>query len=345
MTDGAQNEILARQVYTALTTRFAEHHPTVSIVLHARNRRWSCTIHSTTRACRIDCHAQLSAPYRLGCMDGDTTVADGWAANYTELYPAITCWLAGGTLPDLYDQAAFLNREIRALSALEAQLRVHEPALTPLLMHEYHRFSGGTYTLCVRMPTRSCRITFMADADRPTAHFLWDDCPLFAIPVTESADLAVLLRRWLIESAAPSALEQEFPWLVPGTLAQYYEAGRGIEGEFVMSWERMAMFYTDFAWPIAPVGHRFVALLRSAGYDRCFRAGQSLVTLILSRSRRHYLRPTQPRISFFFHADATMNVTLDRADRGTCRVFYRLPTALTPALRTMLDAFARQPID
>jgi hypothetical protein len=40
--------------------------------------------------------------------------------------------------------------------------------------------------------------------------------------------------------------------------------------------------------------------MRSKGFERTLRAGQSLYTLVLSRSRRHGLRENQNSISFSF---------------------------------------------
>ncbi len=48
---------------------------------------------------------------------------------------------------------------------------------------------------------------------------------------------------------------------------------------------------------------QFIAQLRGAGYDRKLRAGQSLDMFVVSRSRRHGLRPDQPRVVFCFHND------------------------------------------
>ena len=70
----------------------------------------------------------------------------------------------------------------------------------------------------------------------------WIGCRLFTIPVTNATDVAQLLQRWLLEHAMPRALEQEFPWLTTGQLAQYYEEGRGIEGEFLVSWDAIERY-------------------------------------------------------------------------------------------------------
>ncbi|MFD3166831.1 hypothetical protein [Herpetosiphon sp. NSE202] len=338
-------ELLTQNIYAELTTRFAEDDPHVSVSLQGKGVNWSCTIQAAKRACKISVYPREAMPYWIGFQNADTSVADGWTAHASDLYLPIAAWLHGADRAELYTRGEFIDREIRALGDLEAKLIEHDHALSAMLRHELQPFSKRAYDLVAQNPTRSCRIKFYGHNELPDAHFLWDDCPLFQFPVTQSADLAVMLRRWLIDSAAPSALEQEFPWLSVGKLAHYYEGGQGIEGEFIVSWDRMAVFYTNFNWPMAPIGHRFVGILRDAGYDRLFRAGQSLVTLVLSRSRRHNLRMEQASISFLFYADATMNVTLNKIGGRKEHVFYRLPVALTPNLRQMLDQFARQAID
>jgi hypothetical protein len=97
----------------------------------------------------------------------------------------------------------------------------------------------------------------------------------------------------------PSALKQEFDWLDIGKLASYYEAGRGIEGEFVVSWDKIELFYRDFAR--VP---DMIAQMRMAGFDKTLRVGQSLYTFIVSRARRHGLRSDQPHITFDFSPDS-----------------------------------------
>ena len=51
-------------------------------------------------------------------------------------------------------------------------------------------------------------------------------------------------------------------------------------------------------WPKRPDVVEFIVILRYAGYDRLLRAGQSVDTFIVSRSRKHGLRPEQPSIGF-----------------------------------------------
>lgn len=70
-----------------------------------------------------------------------------------------------------------------------------------------------------------------------------------------------------------------------------------IEADFVKSWDETEEFYSDLfshgGWnyvkPIMPV----IRHLRSLGYDKTLRAGTSLYTLVLSRSRNWGLREDQ----------------------------------------------------
>ena len=101
----------------------------------------------------------------------------------------------------------------------------------------------------------------------------------------------------------PSALRTEFPWVQIGELADYYERGKPIESEFLKSWDLIERFYDSLEFPFVPKVRGLIAQMRGRGYDKSLRAGQSLWSLILSRSRRHGLRDDQPRIAFWFRND------------------------------------------
>jgi hypothetical protein len=75
-----------------------------------------------------------------------------------------------------------------------------------------------------------------------------------------------------------------------------------IEIEFAASWDRTQHFFTDIVsssgWEYQEPLLRLIEELRQRGYDRKLRAGRSLVTFILSRSRVHGLRDDQPSLAF-----------------------------------------------
>src|SRR6516165_9054971 len=74
-----------------------------------------------------------------------------------------------------------------------------------------------------------------------------------------------------------------------------------IESEFIQSWDKVQQFYkSDYDSHLKFIVLRFLAALRRAGYDRKLRAGQSMDSLVLSRSRHCGLSAEQPRIAFEF---------------------------------------------
>jgi hypothetical protein len=118
------------------------------------------------------------------------------------------------------------------------------------------------------------------------------------------------------------------------TRSRYYEEGRGVEGEFIESWDRIEKFYQEMNFAPASSIRAFVADLRSNGYDKTLRAGQSLYSLIISRSRRHGLRPGQPHIAFQF-SESGMGVCV-RIDGERTVSFPRIK------LDENLDAFLKE---
>jgi hypothetical protein len=93
----------------------------------------------------------------------------------------------------------------------------------------------------------------------------------------------------------------DFPWLHIGELADYYESGTPVEGEFVQSWDFIEEFYREDWCNFSIAVLDMIHAMRIAGYDRVLRAGQSMSSLGLSRSRRHGLKGEQASLWFEFH--------------------------------------------
>lgn len=117
-----------------------------------------------------------------------------------------------------------------------------------------------------------------------------------------------------------------------------------LEAEFVASWDMMIRFYErdfipdpNWAW-LAPLRDLLVEL-RSHGYDRRLRAGQSLYSFIVSRSRQHGLVAGQPSIAL------RPNRTPPRIDvDATQRFSIALDGRIDSRLRAALDELVAQPI-
>ena len=120
-----------------------------------------------------------------------------------------------------------------------------------------------------------------------------------------------------------------------------------LHAAFVESWDEVEKYYresflTDEAWQwLAPI----LALmegLRAAGYDKVFRAGQSMWHLGLSRSRRHGLRDDQPSLWIEIVRNDGMMVRLMR--HGPTKSIRLSTTSMCPELVSLLEELKGEPI-
>jgi hypothetical protein len=114
-----------------------------------------------------------------------------------------------------------------------------------------------------------------------------------------------------------------------------------LEREFVKSWNLMEWFFgSGETWRKMPDMVEFIAMLRQSGYDRKLRAGQSLGTFMVSRSREHGLRVEQPRIGFHLY-EGKMTVQ----SRGLqAETFGENGAKLSSLVRDLLDKLSNEPI-
>ncbi|MCE9554744.1 MAG: hypothetical protein K8T91_15420 [Planctomycetes bacterium] len=215
-------------------------------------------------------------------------------------------WLDGAELPALYSNYSFVDQRKRELTTIRDQIVACQstladanPTITCL--------AADCYRLELGKEKRSCEVSFWGKNECPDARFSWDECQLFEFQSADTTHLAAVASRWISDQAMPSSMRQEFPDLKIGELADYYENGNPIEGEFVISWNSMEHFYDDMNHSWVPLAKAFIAEMRKQRYDRKLRAGQSLWSLILSRSRRHGLEEGQAAVQFWF-SDRGMSV-------------------------------------
>jgi hypothetical protein len=331
-------ETLALHLYEALTDQFRPY-PEVGVAVKGRGGHWQCIVRTSQRSCLIDCASHQVPRYHVAFNEDDHQQAGGWTTALPDVHGAVQAWIGCNDRADLYAQYTFIDRPNRALATLEATLIESCSALAPLIRHRTRGYND-TYDLILQGPSRGCDIVFMGYEGPPEARFSWDGCRLFTIPITHATDVARLLQRWLLEHAMPHALEQEFPWLTTGQLARYYEEGRGIEGEFLVSWDAIERYYAAIHRPISPIALTFIATLRHAGFDHTLRAGQSMWTFIVSRARHHGMGQW-PWISFDFSPDITMDVTIAI---GPHRVLKGVPVQLSAEITAFLTELSHQEI-
>ena len=338
-----RQELLAAELHRYLTARFSDT-PTV-LALKGAGVQWRCIASRGDATCTIHCFILLEPEFSVDFDRNGQTMACGRFPPNAETVEAVADWRAGRSVAEMHARYPQVDRHKRVLQQVADEVCAAVPALQTFCELRGSRI--GISDVRFAVGDRSCRISLWGTNALPDAEFAWDDCVLFRYRPDDHQLLAAVIERWVCDAAPPSQMRAEFPWLAIGELADYYEQGRGIEGEFLDSWNRIERFYgeelTGHGWdPLSQAALRLVREMRRAGYDRMLRAGQSVYLLGLSRSRRHGLRPDQP--SLWFRVDptgATMEVEADfLGDRLTAS-----PVELTTEVRAMLDELAKVAVD
>lgn len=118
-----------------------------------------------------------------------------------------------------------------------------------------------------------------------------------------------------------------------------------VEADFAASWDMMLRFYdrfiADHDWAHLAQMRALVVQLR-AHYDRELRAGQSMTTFVLSRSRVHGMRQDQPSISMS-PGESSVAVSTHGFTRDE-RFTIAYGEDLDPRLLELLDAFVNTPL-
>lgn len=342
---------MARALYSEMLKRFTAFSPTIDGV----GVHWHCAVELKDRACLVYCFTLPKGSgreYYTSYQQRTESVAYSRVPSRDETLDAVADWLNGADLAVLYDRYWFIDATKRRLTQIRDQVIAAEPELQKSTDSALLQQSGDIYRLLFRGGNRSCEVSFYGKAKWPDAKFSWDECPLFRYQPDDSVQLATVLRRWLCDTAAPSVMRKEFPWLVIDKLADYYENGNPIEGEFIKSWDCMEEFYREMDFPGREQVVAFLAAMRERGYDRKLRAGQSLWSLILSRSRRHGLRRDHRSIQFWFKKEG-MDILVDGAgmvNMQTGEPVYREKRTcpkiqLTTEIVDLIDQLAKEPVD
>jgi hypothetical protein len=334
-------EDFAAELHRELTRRFETTIPPTRLSVEGAGMHWRCTAERDRSKCTVAC---LGGPEYYTTFERDERKsATARTPSREDTLAAVERWLQGADVPDLYACFPFVDRVRRALSRIRDDVLAAAPEVGRSARCELRHLGADIHRLRFEAVDRSCELSFYGKDELPNAVFAWDGCELFRFQPDDHARLAALLKRWLCDRAMPSAVRAEFPWVEIGPLADYYEQGNPVEGEFLQSWDRMERFYDEVADSQTHRIRAFLAEMRKAGYDRTLRAGQSLFTLVLSRSRRHGLRPGQPWLAFSFH-DRGVDVQGWLGPEG--EVERTLPEiALTPEVESLLRRLAAEQID
>ena len=303
-------ENYARDLHNKLERRFAPVSSQTEVTLSGGGVRWRCLAKRGQRSSLVHCFADRSGPEFLTIFkQEDKEIAAGRTLSPIEAVEAIWHWLDVVTLDGLYANFRFVDWQKRELARIRDLVMKDFPDLGLAAPSELAYRGSALHNLWFRSETRSAHLYFYGKIEFPHAVFHWDQCELFRFKADDSPVLGAVLKRWLCDNALPSTMRKEFPELTIGELADYYENGNPVEGEFIQSWDRIEQFYGSEYFPLKGLVLPFLAELRRAGYDRKLRAGSSMWTFILSRSRRHRMRGDQPYVRFEFQSrEGTMDI-------------------------------------
>jgi hypothetical protein len=331
----------AQDLYDGLIARFSPISDQAKIALTGGGVQWRCSAQRGTRSCWVGCF-EVGGPEYLTFFEAETKKsATGRTSSLHDTVEAIWSWLDGASLAQIYERFCFVDWEKRKLQALRDESLASHPALATSARNDIAVTPSGVSHLWFRTPSRSAHLHFVSRHESPQAVFHWDECELFRFDAKDTPTLSAVLSRWLTDNAGPSAMRKEFPWLEIGRLADFYEKGNPVEGEFIESWDQMEGVYGGSRFPPRALVLPFIAELRRAGYDRKLRAGQSIWSLVVSRSRRPRLRPEQPVVSFQFHESSMEVYARDQAEQRLQDV----PIALSDNVEQVLHHLIERPID
>ncbi|MFP5229158.1 MAG: hypothetical protein ACLGXA_16200 [Acidobacteriota bacterium] len=331
----------AQDLYDGLLARFSPISEQAQIALTGGGVQWRCSAQRGSRSCWIGCF-EVGGPEFLTFFEADDKkTATARTSSQPETIEAVWTWLDGAPLSRMYESFAFVDWEKRRLQSLRDDAIARHPNLATAARNDLTVTPSGVSHLWLRTPARSAHIHFISRHQSPEAVFHWDECELFRFEAKDNVSLAAILSRWLADNAPPSTLRKEFPWLDLGRLADFYEKGNPVEGEFIESWDQMEGVYEGSRFPPRTLVLPFIAELRRAGYDRKLRAGQSIWSLVVSRSRRPRLRPEQPVVSFDFREHSMEVYARDRKEER----LHDIPIAMSDTVDQVLRHLTEHPVD
>jgi hypothetical protein len=317
-------EEIARVLYGELKTRFQGDQNTLSklaglfkmsnagsgmkVSIEGRGVHWKCIVERGNTQCQIHCfNYDYKKPERKGpeyytyFKQEDVVVATGRTQEKQQTINAVAHWINNEPFEFLYKHFEFVDREKRALLNIKADIISFYPEVLNAEKIEVIDDHFYSYHLQVEHKERSCSIYVNGYTGESVYKFRWDGTFIFETLIPDTARMGLLVKQWVIDAEKPSVLKTIFTDIDFGKLAEDFEKGSPLEGEFLKSWDRVEEFFKEVNLPIQPDIMQLIKTMREKGFDKTLRAGTSLYDLLVSRSRRHGLKSEQPYVRFSFY--------------------------------------------
>ncbi len=301
-------EYIAENLHENLKRYFKGKGESIQISIEGEGVHWHCNLASQNRRAKINCfehrhYEEIKPEYLISFDDSEQNKAWGRTHDIEETICSAEKWINNKEIEELHEEYEFIDWYKRKIQEIESQLLTHQSTLKKTEKRLITTWGSGLYDYKIRHKNRSCKLSGYGKTEPISFEMEWDDCRLFEIRQNDCSLLADVLKKWLIDEIEPTKLEREYDWIEVGQLAKYYEIGEGLKGELIESWNSIEKFYKQIHKNFAPKVLRLIKGLRQKGFDERLRAGQSLYTFKLSRSRRHGLTQEQNFIAIRFRMD------------------------------------------
>lgn len=333
-------EMHARNLYERLSKSLVD--STQKVEIEGAGVHWKVVVSDNVRLSTIHCfHYQMST--RVGeeyliKFSPQSPPVQGRTESVGEAIEAAIRWTESVSYQALCEEFSFVDFEKRGLLQIRQDLLQEKGFEEDML--EVTITNPHSHTLNCTRDDRRVEIRYWSNNALPNAYFLWDGTQIHEAECLETAQIKESVEKWVLKRLNPFDMQNEFPFLQTADVAPYFEQGEPIAGEFIVSWEEVEEFYLKH-WRVDGL-EQILALIRkirSMGFERNLRAGTSMYTLMLYRSRRY--RPKQPYIAFNFTNSSEMQVTKS-FDESEVSI---MPLEFSKKLHTLLSKFCGYPID
>lgn len=343
-----EQEKIARHFYAKLQERFENLSADIHITISGAGVNWNCKVTYQDRYCGIYCTTDISQNrekplYQISFVEDTERVAQGQISDISVALQSIQCWIDQALVEEMYESFEFVDFDKRNLERIAARVLNLYPELGQEADSKLTQDEFSTWHYAIKKDNRCCELIGFGVNEPISFNFKVEDTLLFESD-RNFEDLITMVKHWLIDEWPPSKLEANFLDLDTGKLAKYYEEGRLIEGELVVSWDNIEHFFTDTNFEYFPAKYKILDLIRSMrakGYDHHLRAGQSLYFLVLSRSRRHGLQTDQSFMQFDYPDEMLRVNIVINGESNTLLT----KIAYTPELELLLEKLKDCPID
>ncbi len=296
-------EIYANKLHERLQKETFVSDLNAKVTISGAGVHWHCVVSKNDVLSEIHCFDEgvYGPQYLTFFKSKGQTNAVLRTNSIEETVSSVSTWLYYSDIEILYQRHPSVDYSKRSLKNLHEIIVNFDPILAKETEHKLVSSGDDFCELSFLHENRHCIVSAADHFENHLVSFQEYEVQICSFREKASETIAQALKFWLVERFSPSMFGRKFESLVFSEVAIYYEIGRPIIGEFIQSWSTTERFFLNNRSLESAQAYVLLNKIRKAGYDRTLRAGQSLMTLILSRSRRHGLQKGQPCIYLDFH--------------------------------------------